>query len=103
MAQKHGFKFSTKVGSYIIIYVTGYIGTFIGEVTSEELFQIKVEEEGVFSCLREGDYIILENSTALFQADRKKFFKERVGDVFSGLKSLGVESGKLVPVCLLEE
>ena len=95
-----------EVGQYLVIWITGVIGTFIAEITQEDPLEMKVEETGPYARLKQGDFIIQEADTRLFQKDAVEdtcvfLEQEQQADreVISGLKSLGVTDGRLL--CLL--
>src|SRR3989339_7257 len=90
-------EYSTDVGDYLVIMIVGRIGIYIAEITRSKPMEMKVLETGVFSCLKQGDFIILENYSELYQKDYRGntnvFLKAEtaVGRKFvSWLKSLGV-------------
>jgi len=97
---------SLEVGQYLVIWITGVIGTFIAEITQEDPLEMKVEETGPYARLKYGDFIIQNEDTRLLRKDDAEntcVFLEREQqagrEVISGLKSLGVTDGKLL--CLL--
>lgn len=94
--------YTTNIGDYLIIGITGMIGTYIAEVTGIGPLVMKVQESGPFSCLKEGDFIIQEVATERLQEDNREgentFLKTMISGghkVLSGLASLGVTDGKL--------
>lgn len=99
-------KYTTNVGDYLIIWITGDSRKYIAEVTRggprKWDLRMKVEESGPYAYLKGGDFIIHEDETAQFQKDHReetdvflKTEKQTGRKVFSGLKSLGVKDGKL--------
>ncbi|MDD5290147.1 MAG: hypothetical protein PHT40_03050 [Patescibacteria group bacterium] len=95
-------KYTTNPGDYVVIQITGMIGTYIAEVIQTNPLRLKVEEEGPFARLKDGDFIISSRDTAKIQVDQKNntnfFLKERHKQkikIFSGLHSLSVKNGKL--------
>lgn len=97
---------SKRKGSYLIIWITGMLGHYIAEVVEEvplvreDPWVIKVEEEGPFSRLKAGDFGIVEDESLEFQ-DKEKArelvlrYAQKPTPLASGLKSLGIEDGKL--------
>lgn len=95
-------KYTTEVGDYVIIWITGDIHTYIAEVTQAEPLRLKVMEAGPFANLKDGDYIILEEETKQAQKDCREntcdfliSMQKKGVKVVSGLKSLGITDGKL--------
>jgi hypothetical protein len=95
-------RFTTNPGDYLIIQITGMIGTYIAEVVQANPLRLKVAEDGPFAHLKDGDFIISSRDTAKVQADQKNdtnfFLEERHKQglkTASGLKSLHVQDGKL--------
>ena len=94
--------YTTSVGDFLVIWITGMLGNYIAEVTQSDPLQMKVEEDGPFAHLKHGDFVILEKETEQFQKDCREdtnVFLEseyKAGrKIISGLKSLGVTDGKL--------
>ena len=94
--------YTTQVGDYLVVMITGMLDPYIAEITESEPLRLKVMEEGPFARLQQGDFIVLETHTARLQEDRRNgtdsFLREEhlAGrKVVSGLKSLGVEDGNL--------
>ena len=57
-----------KVGDIVIVMITGMLGRYEGTVIEMDRYGypiIKVEEEGPFSRLKMGDYVLLERRNAL--------------------------------------
>lgn len=83
--------YSTRVGDFLIIWITGFVRLCIAEVTNENPLQMKVTESGPFSNLKDGDFIIKAEYTTQFQKDNDAFLKEckkKSWDVFSGLAKI---------------
>lgn len=94
--------YSKEIGQLVVIWITGMLGNYIGEITKANPMEIKVMEDGPFAYLRDGDFLIRDNCTILLQEDDKHdtstflLQEEAAGrKVISGLKRLGVEDGKL--------
>ena len=92
-------QFSTKVGSYLIIQITGTVRSYIAEVIQDDPLIVKVTEEGPYAKLKvaSGDFVILKSDTFQFQQDilnDTDFYLEHNTPI-SGLKSLGVTDDKL--------
>ena len=72
---------------------------FIAEVLTQEPLTLKICEEGVMAKVK--DFIIWEKETIQFQQSNEEAYKlmakyiEKGFPLLSGLKSLGVEDGKL--------
>lgn len=94
-------QYSTEIGKLLIIEITGETNKYIAEVIKEEPLWLKVEEEGPYSKLKPGDYIIKEYYTSHLQSGQHYVgklltdAKDRGKPFISGLKSLGVKDGKL--------
>ena len=91
-------KYSTKPGCYLVIMITGMVGSYIAEVTRSNPLRLKVQGGGPLANLKEGDFIIQEGDSARLQKDCREdtnVFLESGRRVISGLKSLGVTDGKL--------
>jgi len=95
---------SRKKGQHLIIWITGMLGHYIAEVVEEDPLMLKVEEDGPFSRLKAGDFGgdfgIIEDESREFQDKRKVRelvlrYAEKSRPLASGLRSLGVEDGKL--------
>jgi len=98
-------EYTTNPGEYLIIDIVGYLDLFIAEVTQSSPLQMKVEEDGPLAHLKDGDYIIHEQDSALFQQDMTnstaQFLEAQKNAnrrVVSGLKSLGVPTGQLAVI-----
>ena len=91
---------SKKKKGSLIIWITGMLGHYIAEVLEENPLVLKVEEEGPFSRLRAGDFGIVEDESLEIQDETKagelvqRYAPKRL-PLTSGLRSLGVEDGKL--------
>jgi hypothetical protein len=95
-------QYSTNVGDFLIIWITGCLSSYIAKVTSSEPLRMKVTESGPFANLKEGDFIIREEDTAQFQKDCREetcvFLEKELKagrTVGSGLKDCGVKDGEL--------
>ena len=91
-------RFNLDQGSYVIIDIVGSTATYIAEVISEIPLMLKVEENGPYAHLKQGDFIIHDKETKKFQKDYKKFLKEAQNNnrtIISGLKSIGIKNGQL--------
>lgn len=91
---------NTSPGSYLAIQITGMLGCYIAEVIVQDPLVLKVEEEGPFSRLKSGDYIIMESETKRLQDPKQEtaVLREAIGRANaykSGLRSLGVTDGQL--------
>lgn len=102
MAKK--IEYTVKLGAQLIIWITGETRRYIAEVTKVEPLEMKVEEIGVFSRLKDGDYIILAGDSSVWQKggpgapgaqEILQGAAKRGRPLLSGLHSLGVESGTL--------
>ena len=94
--------YTTNVGDYLVIWITGRTQLYIAEVTQSEPLCLKVEETGPFSNLKAGDFILRDEYSEQLQNDCRndgKVFLESMKNKgikpLSGLRSLGVTSGKL--------
>lgn len=99
--------FATNVGDYLVIQITGCIPDYIAEVTKSEPLQLKVEETGLYTCLKDGDFIVNELDSEAVQEDEKndtcEYLQSRKDKgwkpCLSGLKSLGMpQDGRLYEV-----
>lgn len=94
-------EYTAKVGDQLIIWITGMTPIYVAEVTRVVPLEMKVEEEGPFAHLKDGDYFIMEELTDNWQQDglemqRFLYSAKKAGHAYlSGLKALGVEDGKL--------
>ena len=95
-------KIEYSVGAYLIIWITGVTSTYIAEIIRTDPLEMKVEESGPYSRLRQDDFIINEDDSTAFQRDiregRADFLKSEIAQgrkVISGLKSLGIADGKV--------
>ena len=95
-------QFTTEVGNFLVIWITGWTNLFIAEVTQSDPLQLKVEENGAFAHLKNGDFIIRERESAQLQQDCRDDTETFLEDqrkagrlVASGLKKLGVEDKRL--------
>jgi hypothetical protein len=91
-------KYTTEVGDYLVIWITGSVILYVAEVTQKDPLRMKVEESGPYAHLKEGDYIIREEDTIKIQQDNREdtcvFLSEKYENnvkVGSGLKSLGLD------------
>ena len=99
-------EYTTGLGDYLVIQITGQIGPYIAEVIKTEPLQLKVKENGSFACLEQGDFIISRSNSAEVQRDRNEGtcpfltrMKSKGIKVVSGLKSLGVpQAGKMYTI-----
>lgn len=97
------------VGSLLIIMVTGEAQLYVAEVVQESPLYLKISEDGKSSRLKPGDYIINEELTKRVQgteAEQQELLREMVANgtpLASGLKSVGVESGKIERLNPIEE
>lgn len=94
------FKCSTKVGSLLIIQITGRGGNYVAEVIEEEPLRLKVTEAGSFSNLKNEDFVIRENESCLAQDENssQKLLSDAVlkgNPLLSGLASLGITDGTI--------
>ena len=94
--------FTTNVGDYLIIMLTGRTYTYIAEVTQSTPLEMKVLEGGPLANLKAGDYILMAADSRQYQLDRQKntevFFEScqrAARQVISGLRSLGVTDNQL--------
>jgi hypothetical protein len=93
------------IGDPVIFQITGCIGNFLGEVTGIILDKVvlKVTENGPYSILKVGDYIIDESSTHLYQLANQgdknaacEFIKlNETLKLASGLNTHGITDDKL--------
>lgn len=93
--------YSTNIGDYLVIMLDGSTYTYIAQVTQTTPLQMKIKEDGLLACLKDGDYVIFEKDTQQFQRDCREntnVFLESCHHthrkVHSGLNSLGVTDGK---------
>lgn len=97
-------KISMKIGDLIVLWLSGCLGNYIGEIIEEkdEHITVKVMEHGPFSNIKDYEMIIMEDETRLLQEDEKnntsnyyieeeKYFRRTM----TGLKRLGIENGRL--------
>jgi len=95
------YNYSTEVGRYLVIWITGALNKYIAEVKQEDPLYLKVEEEGPYAYLKGEDFIILEYESNQIQESQEaiqkllKEHKDKSHPLLSGLKSLGVSDGKL--------
>ena len=99
-------EYTTNLGDYLIVWVDGDDRYFIAEVTKTNPLIVKIEEDGPYSKLKEErDILVLNNETTQFQKDIKEnsnvFLETKTYKVFSGLKNLGVEDGKMHEMLLV--
>ncbi|KKT02775.1 MAG: hypothetical protein UV80_C0002G0242 [Candidatus Peregrinibacteria bacterium GW2011_GWF2_43_17] len=94
--------FTTNVGDYLVIWITGEPDMYIAQVTQSDPLKMKVEESGPYASLKNGDFIILRPETAQLQRDNREdtctFLQaqQQAGrQVISGLRSLGVTDKEL--------
>ncbi len=96
--------YKTGKGDHLVVLIAGK-HIYIAEVICSRHMHVKVEEEGHFSDLWPGDYVILGEATIRLQQnlytgvdELLKFAKINKVGVFSGLDSIGADNGKLCPV-----
>ncbi|OQA04429.1 MAG: hypothetical protein BWY68_00323 [bacterium ADurb.Bin400] len=91
--------YSTEIGQYLVIWITGCTGTYIAEIIQSDPLRLKVMDDGPYANLQGEDFIIrAEESARLQQDDRENtchYLQSIKGKVVSGLKSLGVTDGQL--------
>jgi hypothetical protein len=82
--------------------ITGSVSRYIAEVIQEGPLRLKVEENGPFANLKNGDFIVNEFDSAIIQdEDGSKFdallreAKNRGYPFRSGLKQLGVNDNRI--------
>ena len=99
---------SRKVGSFLVVMITGVVSRYIAEVTQENPLILKIEESGPYSRLRGEDFVIFgkdawgaqgDDLAAIYIPDEAL---ERVQPLHSGLKKLGVEDGVLHEILPVE-
>lgn len=95
-----------KCGELIVIWITGMIGNYIGEVLKVDdngyPLEIKVEENGPYAHLKDGDFIIQENDSIIIREDNlnetMNYFLECEKNhlqVVSGLKRMGIKDNQI--------
>jgi hypothetical protein len=95
-----------KVGDLIVIWITEMFSNYIGEVlmVNDEGYplEIKVEENGPYAHLKNGNFIIQEDDSVMIREDdfndTLDYFLECEKNhikVISGLKRMGVKDNKL--------
>jgi len=87
--------YKTSPGSHLVIWLTGCLHSYIAEVIEEEPLRLKIGESGVYSNLKNGDFIVLENESTRLQSEEEsalilKEYSDRGQPLVSGLRSLGV-------------
>lgn len=94
--------YTTNVGDFLVIMLTGDICPYITEITQSDPLQMKAMEYGPYACLKHGDFVIMEEETEQFQKDCREgtnVFLEseyKAGRrVISGLKKLGVTDNQI--------
>jgi len=94
--------YTTNVGDYLIVWITGCLDNYIAEVVRPDPLQLKIEESGPYACLKEDDFFVLMTGSEQFQKDlleKTNIFLESEHQarrkVISGLKSLGITDGRL--------
>ncbi len=102
MEEMKQVEYSTNIGDYLVIWITGCLDMYIAQVVQFEPLRLKVTEQGPYSTLKNGDFVIRDAETALLQLDDKNdtsvFLDQQRAlghKVLSGLRSLGVEDGEL--------
>lgn len=95
-------KYTINVGDFLVIWITGDLGTYIAEITQSDPLQMKVTESGPFAHLRHEDFVILKMETEQLQKDCREntcvFLESELKSgrkVVSGLEKMGVTDGKL--------
>lgn len=89
-------KFSKKKGSLLVVWLSGSTSKFVAEVIEEYPLKLKIQEEGPWSSLKDGDFIILERETIIIQKDdnnTQELLKKAVDEgkpFVSGLKRFGI-------------
>lgn len=90
-----------KPGAYVVVWLTGQTRKYIAEVMQVTPVRMKVVETGPWACLKEEDFIIADEDTMQIQGDQKRQnklllrYKFYGRPLLSGLKSLGIEDGKI--------
>ncbi len=86
--------YTTNVGDFVVCWLTCRTCAYVAEVTKSKPLRLKVEERGPYANLKDGDFGIFEEETALFQKDRREgteVFLEREAragrKVFTGLSA----------------
>jgi hypothetical protein len=95
-------KHSANVGDYLVVEMVGVIGLYIVEVIRAEPLRVKFKDcDSMLSSVKEGEIIIDERATALFQQDVREdtdvFITSEIRagrNVRCGLKNLGIEDGE---------
>lgn len=102
MSKKTTNNFSTEVGQYVVIWITGCVGEYIAEVIEEQPLTLKVMESGPYARLKSGDYIIQEYQSGILQRDEREGTnryleskKETKTTPITGLASFGITDGKM--------
>jgi len=99
---------SRKVGSFLVVMITGVVSRYIAEVVQENPLILKIEESGPYSRLRGEDFVIFEKDSLRAQGDDLTAQAllvealERGRPLRSGLKKLGVEDGVLHEILPVE-
>jgi len=99
--EKKEYTYTTNVGDYVVIWITGNAVKYIAEITQEEPLQMKVQETGPFAYLKAGDFIVLTYETSQIQESQDacdtllKEYKDKGHPLISGLASLGIKDDNL--------
>lgn len=99
---------SRKVGSFLVVMITGVVSRYIAEVVQENPLILKIEESGPYSRLRGEDFVIFEKDSLRAQGDDLTAQAllvealERGRPLRSGLKKLGVKDGVLHEILPVE-
>ncbi|MDO8507471.1 MAG: hypothetical protein Q7S53_02790 [bacterium] len=90
-------KYTTEVGNYIIVSLTGMHRTYIAEVTKAEPLRLKVMERGPLAHLKEEDFIVQQDETIQLQEGNSDLLFKIMGErkLYTGLESMNVIDGKL--------
>jgi hypothetical protein len=86
-------------GKLVVIWITGNTANYIAEVVTTDPLVLKVEEDGPYARLKDGDFILRQSDTLVLQRDMvngtEEFIKNCKRPPLSGLKVLGAPNGKL--------
>lgn len=105
--KEKGEGYTTNKGDYLIIQITGMVGTsYIAEVIENDFSDLRLKvvdcENHPFANLRWSDFIVLEKETVQFQKDCREntnvfleSSKRNNRDIQSGLESLDIKDGKI--------
>ena len=95
-------KYTTNVGDFLVIMITGEVVPYIAEITQSDPLQMKVMETGPFARLKHGDFVVMKMETEQFQRDCREdtnVFLEsehKAGrKIISGLEKLGITDNQL--------